>query len=94
MRRATQSGQIVSSHAWKHNIEIMLHSGAAALPETPGNRRYPQANPFADFIINVSPLENHGVVKGTDLETNMPRFGFWFPFGLTVTNPQPSPLHP
>ena len=44
----------------------MLHSKADALPETPGNRRYPQANPFADFTINVSPLGKYHVVKGKD----------------------------
>lgn len=43
----------------------MLHSRAATLPETPGNRRYPQANPFADFINHVFPFKNHGVVKST-----------------------------
>lgn len=134
---ATQSGQIVSSCAWKYNIDIRLHSRAVhhvcvyvfsplkkqisytekvirtvsgikpsivvtycvyhaqefvpafrvtGASEHTGNRRYPQVNPFADFISNAFPLAHQVLWKAQVLETDMPRFGFWFPPVLTLKN--------
>ena len=77
---------VVVTYRVYHAQEFVPAFRVTGASEHTGNRRYPQVNPFADFINNAFLLAHQVLWKAQVLETDMPRFGFWFPLVLTSTN--------